>query len=939
MTADGGLLERDGVTGAVAGLVRAVGAGQGAALFVVGEPGLGKTAVLGHGRALAASAGLRTGFGRGHPMEGALPFGVLIQVLDGAGGQGLLEDQGLLREERSAEVGGADRAARFYGVLRWLERRDEPVLLVVDDLHWADADSLALLVFLCRRLPVLRAGVLAGLRPWPAPALEAVLGLVQEGCAQVERLAPLSADAAAALLATRVGRPVAAEVSRRAWQVCAGNPLLLEQVAMAVGRGEDVPAAGGAGSAVIGEGLLLARFAGLPAAGLRCARAAAVLGTRFVPQLAAEVAGLADTDVDEALESLAGSGLFVQGPGADAAFVHPLFRQALYDDLGAVLRARLHTRAFAVLAGRGLDAAAAEHAVAANLAGDPEAVAVLERAGLAARRSGALDAAVARLDAAVRLAAGQADPRLLLAQGEALLTAGQAGRAVTVYRDLLARPGLPRDAGVQARWLLARALVMTGAYDQAHAAFRAAADFAKPESPATAAEILLDAAYVSWVAVGPAGSLPLATQARELAAPLGGALRTRADARWGEAALLAGDPAGMAAAEPGAPWLGPAESSAAGAETTVPAGGWDLINSFAYCAILAERLPEADRAFAAARAAADQANAPQPIAILAIGHAYALTRMGRLDEALAAARLCGSLTDIVPFVFSWAAAGTAYIQLYRGDLDDSDAWCRRAEATAVARDERNALQFVWEVAGLRALWAGATDQACAYYARLEAIGHQMGMGEPCLPAWPRHAIAAYLAAGRTGDAERILAWTEEHARRLPCRFPRIAAATGRAWLAEQRGDHDAAEAGFAAALALHAERDLPVEHAETLLAYGGFLRRRGEPARARQVLTRAIGVAEACQAGWLAGLAHAELRVAGGRRRRSAGRELTAQEDRVAALAATGASNPQIARQLSLSVSTVETHLERIYAKLGIHSRHELIALAAAGRSSPPATG
>jgi hypothetical protein len=98
MTADGGLLERDGVTGAVAGLVRAVGAGQGAALFVVGEPGLGKTAVLGHGRELAASAGLRTGFGRGHPMEGALPFGVLIQVLDGAGGQGLLEDQGLLRE-------------------------------------------------------------------------------------------------------------------------------------------------------------------------------------------------------------------------------------------------------------------------------------------------------------------------------------------------------------------------------------------------------------------------------------------------------------------------------------------------------------------------------------------------------------------------------------------------------------------------------------------------------------------------------------------------------------------------------------------------------------------------------------------------------------------------------------------------------------------------
>jgi DNA-binding CsgD family transcriptional regulator len=124
---------------------------------------------------------------------------------------------------------------------------------------------------------------------------------------------------------------------------------------------------------------------------------------------------------------------------------------------------------------------------------------------------------------------------------------------------------------------------------------------------------------------------------------------------------------------------------------------------------------------------------------------------------------------------------------------------------------------------------------------------------------------------------------------------------------------------------------LPVEYAETLLGYGGFLRRHGQPAAARRVLARAIDVAGAAQARWLAGLAHAELRVAGGRRRRPTARELTPQEARVAALAATGAGNAQIARQLSVSVSTVETHLERIYAKLGIHSRHELIALAARG--------
>jgi DNA-binding CsgD family transcriptional regulator len=77
--------------------------------------------------------------------------------------------------------------------------------------------------------------------------------------------------------------------------------------------------------------------------------------------------------------------------------------------------------------------------------------------------------------------------------------------------------------------------------------------------------------------------------------------------------------------------------------------------------------------------------------------------------------------------------------------------------------------------------------------------------------------------------------------------------------------------------------------------------------------------------------------VAGGRRRQAAA-GLTSQETRVAGLAATGASNPQIARQLCVSVSTVETHLERVYAKLGVRSRHELIALAAAHGSIPSAT-
>jgi DNA-binding CsgD family transcriptional regulator len=928
------LLERDGVNEAVGGLVDAVGRGQPDALFVVGEAGLGKTAVLASGRDRAATAGLTIGFGRGHPMEGALPFGVLVQVLDGLGGHGLF------REDQPAPSYGDERAARFFGVLRWLERRDgPPVLIVIDDLHWADADSLALTLFLCRRLPALRAGLLASLRPWPAAALDAVLGLGAEDCARTEHLAPLTTTAAATLLQARAGRPVAAETSRRAARLCAGNPLLLEQLAMAIGRGEEVPYADGTGRPAVGAGLLLARFAGLPAEGMRCARAAAVLGTRFAPEVAARVAELDGQAADTALESLLRSGLIEEGPGPGATFIHPLFRQALYDDLGAARRARLHARAYAVFAGRGLDATAAEHAVQADLAGDMNAVTVLMRAADGARRSGALAVAVAHLDAAVVMAGARAGPDLLLAQADALLSGGRPGRAATACRSLLGRPALPAATQAQAQWLLGRALTMNGGHERAHATFVRAADLAETADPATAVEVLLNAAFAAMLTAGPVRALPIADRARRLAGRPGTELRIRADALWGEIALLAGDPAGEAAAAPAAPWRTVGQQPGHEADLAPLVKTWGLINAFAYSAVLTEHLADADRAFTAVRQAADEASDPLAMSMLAIGHSYALTRMGRLDEALALVQLGHSLVDLVPVMDSWASVGIAYIQLYRGDRQDSAHWCEAARSTATARGEHNALLFVWDVLGHRRLREGAVAGACECYERLETLVQQMGMGEPCLPPWSRHAIAAYVAAGRAEDAERVLAWLSRSAQRLPCRYPRIAAAVGRAQLAESRGDRQTALGHFEEALALHRQVDLPLEQAETLLDFGGFLRRYGQPTRARRVLAQAIEVAQAAQAGWLAELAHTELRVAGGRRRRPAPSELTAQETRVATLAAAGATSPEIARQLSVSPRTVETHLQRVYAKLGIRSRHELITMALFVSRSPDVPG
>ena len=208
-----------------------------------------------------------------------------------------------------------------------------------------------------------------------------------------------------------------------------------------------------------------------------------------------------------------------------------------------------------------------------------------------------------------------------------------------------------------------------------------------------------------------------------------------------------------------------------------------------------------------------------------------------------------------------------------------------------------------------------------------ALSARVGLREPCEVPWARHAIAAYVGAGRPADAGRVLRWLEDCAASLPCRWPQLGVAHGRALLAEAAGDRGEAEAYFERAIAIHGEVDLPLEWLQTLLEYGRFLRRSGQPQRARRLLGQAVELAESTGALWLAGQAGEELRVAGGRRRKAADPErLTPQEERVVELAASGASNAEIAGTLYLSVNTVETHLRHVYAKLGIRSRSQLAA-------------
>jgi DNA-binding CsgD family transcriptional regulator len=146
----------------------------------------------------------------------------------------------------------------------------------------------------------------------------------------------------------------------------------------------------------------------------------------------------------------------------------------------------------------------------------------------------------------------------------------------------------------------------------------------------------------------------------------------------------------------------------------------------------------------------------------------------------------------------------------------------------------------------------------------------------------------------------------------------IAAIEGRTQLADER---------FAQAIARFAECSQPLELAQALISFGIHLRRSGRPRDAREPLARALGICEGAGSERLARIARAELAASGGRRRRRSedGSALTAQERRVAALAAQGLANVQIAAALHLSPKTVSSHLQRVYAKLGMHSRRELI--------------
>jgi DNA-binding CsgD family transcriptional regulator len=939
------LYEREALVDELVSLVNRAGGHRPCVMFVSGEAGLGKTAVLTAAiNSVPFDGQVQVASVQAPSVEAGIPFGLAVQLAE-ALDSSFSEATGNL-----AGLGPADaRVARFMGMLDLVRRvaASRPLVLAVDDLHWADLDSLALLGFLVRRLRSQPTTIIATLRPFPLPAWEMASELVHDGIADVRSLSPLSTAAMQQMLDEAAAGPVPPGVVQRAAALSAGNPLLLEQLARSLRAGHGLPDRLPGGHRL---GAFLARFAGVRELGLRYASATSVFGQSFRPSLAADVAQLSEQEAAEALAELCANGLLSQVRPGSVCFTHSLVRQAFYDELPAPVRARLHGRAFAVLRAAGAPLGeCAEQAMEADLAGDRDAVETLTRAGVGSIETGAADAGRRYLTAAVGLARGHTDLRVRLAIGWASLMLGDSRAALDSAVELRGPGDDPDGLRREAARLRLHALVAAGRYREAVAGLTTAAGYLKKMYPADAATLLVEGSTLALPASGPATVRSMVATARRLswaddaagqrvmaleqlldalacqrpadeAAPPGGILETGAvpggpgpDARgWGPAGQPHGSPQ---VSQPSSPELQDSVVAYARLET-------DLAS---------ERFAATDVAYTEAAAVMAQAYVPRLRAMFDMAYAIGMARRGALRQAAVLFERA-SECDLSALTGLRSAIGRAYVLTELGQCDVAAEYCAQVRSRAGASLTDLPFLQLWlgRTKAVLALEADDVEGAVAEVRPLRGIAIGAGILEPCVVPWIDVAARALIAAEDLAAACDLLDWAATITAQLSCAWPRAVILGGRAELMARRGNLEGAIGLFDAALSCHQQQPLPLATVETLLTYGCVLRRAGRLSAARPLLLRGMQLAESCAAGRLAAACRRELRIADGRRRRRGEPDgaLTASEARVIDLACTGLSNAEIARSLYVSVRTVESHMGHAYTKLGVASRRQLLALA-----------
>ncbi len=317
----------------------------------------------------------------------------------------------------------------------------QPLLVAVDDAHWADVASLRWLIYLARRLEGVRLTLVLATRPAePGPVQELLDKLLVIPEVAVLEPGGLS-EQAITMLAVQL---LAAEPDPSFVAACqratGGNPFLLLELFGELHRREIAPSRENAGlaSQLSSHGVgraVRARLRRLPPGCTALARALAVLGDPAKPALAAQLAGLDKDAARRAADALAEAVIFE--PGLGLAFVHPLVRSSVYSELSSQERARHHERAARLLTGAGeATDRIAVHLLATHPGGDGETVNTLRQAAKGASNRGAPDVAVTYLRRALaEPPSPELEPVLVHELGRAALSAGEFGIAIEQLRQ------------------------------------------------------------------------------------------------------------------------------------------------------------------------------------------------------------------------------------------------------------------------------------------------------------------------------------------------------------------------------------------------------------------------------------------------------------------------------------------------------------------------
>jgi DNA-binding CsgD family transcriptional regulator len=904
----GPLVGRERECAAIDRLLDASARGEASSLVLRGEAGIGKTALLtyaaerGDNRTVLRTAGVEA--------ESDLAFAGLFGLL-----RPIVDKLDELPETQAAALSGALGLAPSLGSDRLLvsaatlsllaAAADEgPLLCLIDDAQFMDAASAEALVFCARRLEAEPVAMLFAAREGEARrfAAPSLPELVVEG---------LGAEAAGQLL--RASAPVAADPVRE-WLLAeaAGNPLALLELpsglseAQLLGRAalpEATPLTSRLRSAFV------QRVDRLPDA-TRTALLIAALDEGG--ELATVVRAAGETGLPEdALDSAETAGL-LRLDGGRVVFRHPLVRSALHESSTLSQRRGAHAALAAALIGAEDADRRAWHLALATLATDEEVAVALEASARRYQaRAGHASAATAFVRAAELSADEDRRTRRLAASAEAAWAAGQPERA----RELIARalPLATAQVRVGLLQLRGRIEVATGDLRSAVAVLLEAADAS--EDASLTLELLIEATEAAEYAGDYAQAAALGARADAIG-PRSETDRFRIAALNGVAAEVVGDH------ERAAPLLHEAIRRAERLEDPQALLWAAFIPTMGNMGgTLGDALPYATRAVTIARERGLLSILPTALS----QQANALTGQGRFSLAYAAAeegiRLASDFGHRLGA--SWLLTNLATLDALRGDEAQARAHADEAIELAGVSGPILIVGYAEWALGQLDLTLGRPGEATDRLLLVSA--GERPESNPLTALWSiPDLIEAAARSGRLDETadrlDRYESWVQHS--------PSAARLSVLARCRALAGEGDVRER-FETALAPNATLS-PFLQARTELLYGEWLRRERQRVEARRHLRRAADLFRQVGAPPWEERAEAELRATGEKARRrdpSTLDQLTPQELQIAGLVATGMTNREIAAQLFLSPRTIDYHLRKVFSKLGIASRTELVQM------------